>query len=251
MRVQQFESLSQGTPSCAHPPDASWQRPGWPPAAVQRPEQQSAVRQHTSPGALQVYAGAHQPSFVPTVAGSPPWQFLEQHSRGQSQRSPSVVHVPPGSEAQYPAVHTPEQQVEPSAHAAPVVLQGAAAQVAPGAPAFGQLIEQQSASEAQGEPAAVQNASVAQTAGVPEHRDEQHSPAPAHVAPWALHGGGAGTTTNETSNVLGVFEAPSDATETVAPYVPTARLPVEGWTVIAYGAAAPETGAASQPEPEA
>lgn len=53
LRVQQFESLSQGTPSCVQPPGASSQRPGAPPVALQSPEQQSSVRVQRSPGAWQ------------------------------------------------------------------------------------------------------------------------------------------------------------------------------------------------------
>jgi hypothetical protein len=45
LRVQQFESVAQGMPSCPQPPLGASQRPG--PAALapaQRPEQQSSVR---------------------------------------------------------------------------------------------------------------------------------------------------------------------------------------------------------------
>jgi hypothetical protein len=61
LRVQQFESFSQGMPSCVQSPDASRQRPTPPAAAVQRPEQQSFGPLQMSPGALQEDAGAHQP----------------------------------------------------------------------------------------------------------------------------------------------------------------------------------------------
>jgi hypothetical protein len=54
LRVQQFESLVHGTPSCVQPPSGALQRPGEPsPSAVQSPEQQSCGRRQMSPGALQ------------------------------------------------------------------------------------------------------------------------------------------------------------------------------------------------------
>jgi len=54
-RVQQFEALVQGMPSCMQPPAGAVQRPGVVEVApVQRPEQQSAARVQTSPVAWHV-----------------------------------------------------------------------------------------------------------------------------------------------------------------------------------------------------
>jgi hypothetical protein len=178
--------------------------------------------------------------------------LCEQHSSGPAQRSPSVVHVefvvPGGSSAQtFPAPHTPEQHSEPLAQVASMVRHASASQVAPGVPAFGQLLEQQSAFEAQSVPGDPQNAAVAQPEGV--QMLEQHSlPAP-HARPTSVQAPGGGATTNVTVNGCGELLAPAAATDTVAPYVPAARLATAGSTPSVYGAEAPETVTVSQPAP--
>jgi hypothetical protein len=218
-RVQQPESLSHGTPSCPQPPAASWQRPGSPGAAgrAHRPEQQSSGAAQMSPVALQVDAGAHQPCVVAVA----PWQLCEQQSKGALQRSPSVVQLPTGgSAAHWPAAQTPEQHVSPDVQLVPMVAQRAAAQVAPAAPASGQLWEQHSESEVQGVPAAAQATSGAQD---PDAQIvEQHSPPLAQVSLAVLQAPAGATSATMTANVRGVFVAFGDDTVTVAVYLPAA-----------------------------
>jgi hypothetical protein len=249
-RVQQFESLSQGIPSCLQPPEGASQRPGWPAAAggAHRPEQQSSGRQHESPVALQVYAGAQRPC----TPGAAPWQLCEQHWSGPSQRSPRTSQVAPvepaGSSAQDPPVQTPEQHSAPPPQAVPIVLHAAESHVAPGEPAPGQRFEQQSAFEPQAVPGPPQNAAVVHFRSVPQI-DEQHWLPLEQPAPTSPQGGGGGTTENVTPSVCGVLYAPADDTETVAVYVPAASAPRVGRTVSEKGAEPPETSTASQPEP--
>jgi hypothetical protein len=149
--VQQFESLSQGLPSCSHPPDPRVQRPGFVGPRIDWshwPEQHSSFAKQTSNSAWQEYAGAQVPD-----PGAPvlPLQFAEQQSAPVVQASPSVLQpFPPGSAAHASFVQTPVQHSAPVVHDAAFFLHVVPPHV------------------------------------LPAHVSEQHSPGVAHVAPSPL-----------------------------------------------------------------
>ncbi|HSD21714.1 MAG TPA: hypothetical protein VLC54_16820 [Anaeromyxobacter sp.] len=179
--MQQFESLSQGTPSCVQPPAASMQRPGVaePASTLHRPEQQSAGRVQMSPGAWQVYAGAQVPS----------WQLREQHSNAPAQDSPSVEHVKPPLSGSFwqvrgvPAAYS-EQHWDASATAVPAGLQIVWEHAPPV-----HVSEQHSPSLAQPWPAGLQKSAVAHVP--PTQLPEQHAASAVHAAPSAVQVDGA------------------------------------------------------------
>ncbi len=157
------------------------QRPGCPPVAVHRPEQQSLPAMQMSPGAWHVYAGMH----------TPPWQFREQHSRPPAQASPRVLQVKPlvpaGSDAQVPLAESrmPVQHCDAEVAGEPVGVHCVPEQRPPT-----QLTEQQSPSLAHVAPACLQNS---EEVHFPlEHTVEQHCEPLEHVAPESPHAGGGG-----------------------------------------------------------
>jgi hypothetical protein len=177
--VQQFDGPSQGVPSWPQPPGASWQRPGLPAVAEQRPEQHSDVVTQRSPGAWHAADGTHEP----------PWQLREQQSSEPAQESPRVLQAKPPavwSWAQTPFESVPVQHSLALAAGEPVWMQCVPEQTPPR-----HVTEQQSPSLAQASPGSLQNSCDVHLPFASHVLEQQSLPEP-HASPLSLQAGGGG-----------------------------------------------------------